>query len=329
MPKPQHIHEVYIRTTPERLWQALTDPELTKGYYYGCAVGSTWEPGAAYAYVGEMGPAITGEILEADPPRRLVMTFTMAYDPEAAVEAPSRVTWEITPVGDLCRLTVVHSDFGGLSKTWATTLTGWTPILSGLKTLLETGSPIGPIPDDGPAPAAVDVDAEWHRDLGIDTNQEVWGCSAPWTARPIRTRPWSGRPTPRRTTGAVRAGRTPANEARGEWMLSHVHAVLGRADLAQHHAERCVAVVDAADLQDFDRAYAHEALARAAAAAGRVDEAREQRAAGGRGADRRRGGPQDLRRRPRGRALVRRTGGLTSAPRGRRPRRPRPRSVCL
>ena len=91
MPKPQHIHEVYIRTTPERLWQALTDPELTKGYYYGCAVGSTWEPGAAYAYVGEMGPAITGEILEADPPRRLVMTFTMAYDPEAAAEHPSRV----------------------------------------------------------------------------------------------------------------------------------------------------------------------------------------------------------------------------------------------
>jgi uncharacterized protein YndB with AHSA1/START domain len=133
MPKPQHIHEVYIRTSPERLWQALTDPELTRGYYYGCAVGSTWEPGAAYAYVGEMGSAITGEILEADPPRRLVMTFTMAYDPEAAAERPSRVTWEITPVGDLCRLTVVHSDFGGLSKTWATTLTGWTPILSGLR----------------------------------------------------------------------------------------------------------------------------------------------------------------------------------------------------
>ena len=75
------------------------------------------------------------------------------------------------------------------------------------------------------------------------------------------------------------ARRTPANEARGEWMVSHVHAVLGRADLAQHHAERCLAVVDAAGLQDFDRAYAHEALARAAAAAGRVDLAREQRAA--------------------------------------------------
>ena len=55
MPKPQHVHEIYIRTTPERLWQALTDPELTQGYYYGCAVGSTWEPGAPYAYVDGPG----------------------------------------------------------------------------------------------------------------------------------------------------------------------------------------------------------------------------------------------------------------------------------
>jgi len=279
MPKPQHIHEVYIRTTPERLWQALTDPELTKGYYYGCAVGSTWEPGAAYAYVGEMGPAITGEILEAEPPRRLVMTFTMAYDPEAAAEAPSRVTWEITPVGDLCRLTVVHSDFGGLSKTWATTSTGWTPILSGLKTLLETGTPIGPIPDDGPEPSAVDLDAEWHRDLGIDTHQEVWGLLGTMDRTSDQDEAMVRAAYASAYHWARAARRTPANEARGEWMVSHVHAVLGRADVAQHHAERCLAVVDAADLQDFDRAYAHEALARAAAVAGRVDEARQQRAA--------------------------------------------------
>jgi uncharacterized protein YndB with AHSA1/START domain len=280
MPKPQHIHEVYIRTTPERLWQALTDPELTKGYYYGCAVGSTWEPGAAYAYVGEMGPAITGQILEADPPRRLVMTFTMAYDPETAAENPSRVTWEISPVGDhLCRLTVVHSDFGGLSKTWATTLTGWTPILSGLKTLLETGTPLGLVPDDGPGAEAVDLDAEWHRDLGIETHQEVWGLlgMTDRTAEQDETMVRAAYASAYHWSRA--AGRTLANEARSEWMLSHVQAVLGRAEPAQHHAERCLAVVDAAGLQDFDRAYAHEALARAAAAAGQLDVARRERAA--------------------------------------------------
>jgi uncharacterized protein YndB with AHSA1/START domain len=277
VPKPQHIHEIYIRTTPELLWQALTDAELTVGYYRGCAVRSTWQPGAPYEYMGRWGPEVAGEIVEIEPPRRLVMTFTLAGDVEAATEPLSRVTWEITPVGDVCRLTLVHSDFGGLSKTWAATLTEWTPILSGLKTLLETGSSLGPVADDRPDPVAVDVGAEWQRDLGIETNQEVW--------RLLET---PGR-TPDEDEAMVRAAyasayhwsraarRMPANEARAEWMISHVHAVLRRADMAHHHAARCLAVVDANGLEDFDRAYAHEALARAAAGAGRVDEARRAR----------------------------------------------------
>jgi uncharacterized protein YndB with AHSA1/START domain len=280
MPKPQHVHEIYIRTTPERLWEALTDPAMTATYYYGCAVESTWEVGAAYRYARELGPAVTGEIVEVDPPRRLVTTFTIAYDPEAAAEPPSRVTWEIAPVGEgLCRLTLTHSDFGGLSKTWAITLNGWAPIISGLKTILETGQPMGPVPDEGAATTAVDTDAEWHRGLGIDTNQEVWALLGKADRTPAEDEDMVRTAYASAYHWARAARRTEANETRGEWMISHVQVVVGQAAMAQHHAERCMAVVQAAGLEDFDLGYAHEALARAAAAQGRVEEAERHRAA--------------------------------------------------
>ena len=83
MPKPRHVHETYIRTTPERLWQALTDPEFTSRYFYDCAVDSTWEQGAPYSYAAGGTTAVAGTILEAEPQRRLVMTFTALFDPEA------------------------------------------------------------------------------------------------------------------------------------------------------------------------------------------------------------------------------------------------------
>jgi hypothetical protein len=122
-------------------------------------------------------------------------------------------------------------------------------------------------------------DAQRHRDLGRETHQEVWGLLGMMdrTAEQDETMMRAAYASAYHWSRA--AGRTPANEARSEWMLSHVQAVLGRAGLAQHHAERCLAVVDAAGLQDFDRAYAHEALARAAAAAGQLDVARRERAA--------------------------------------------------
>ena len=131
MPKPQHIHEIYIKTSPERLWAALTDPELTREYFDGCTVASTWEVGASYEYASAAGAAhVRGEIVELEQPRRLVMTFSLAGDPDAAAEAPSRVTWEIEPAGgdgDVCRLTLTHSDFGGFSKTWVLTETDVEP----------------------------------------------------------------------------------------------------------------------------------------------------------------------------------------------------------
>ena len=274
MPKPQHIHEIYIRTTPERLWQALTDPEMTQGYYRGWAVRSTWETGAPYEYLDGAEPAVAGEILEADPPRRLVTTFTLARDDEAAAEAPSRVTWEITPVGDVCRLTLVHSDFGGLSKTWALTRTTWTPILSGLKTLLETGSGLGPVPDVEPDAAAADLDAEGHRELGVGTNLEVWDLLGRRGGPQPRGRRGDGPGrlrlgVPLGEGGTTHRGQRSARRVDGEPRPRRVgpggDGRASRPSLPGRRRRRGPGRLRPRD--------AHEALARAAAADGRADDA--------------------------------------------------------
>jgi len=139
--KPAHVHQVFIRTTPERLWQALTDGTLTRRYYFGTAVESTWAPGAPYRYRRDDGaPMIEGEVLAADPPRRLVTTFRPMWDADGVAPATSRVTFEIEPLGDACKLTLTHE---GLTDAAAVGLNdGWSRILSGLKTLLETGEPL-------------------------------------------------------------------------------------------------------------------------------------------------------------------------------------------
>ena len=138
-----HVYEVYIRTTPEKLWNALIDPSLTKQYFYGTAVRSEWKVGSTIEHVQPDGSlALSGKILEMTPPRRLVTTFTQEHDAEAKTERPSRVTWEIVPRGEVCLLTVTHDDFDEGSKTYKSVRLGWNPILSGLKTLLETGEPL-------------------------------------------------------------------------------------------------------------------------------------------------------------------------------------------
>lgn len=85
---------------------------------------------------------LEGEVLESDPPRRLVHTFLATHDEEMGRERPSRVTWEIEASGPVCKLTLVHDDFDGETKTFKSTGPGWNPVLSGLKTLLETGTPL-------------------------------------------------------------------------------------------------------------------------------------------------------------------------------------------
>jgi uncharacterized protein YndB with AHSA1/START domain/DNA-binding MarR family transcriptional regulator len=138
--KHRHVFEVYIRTTPERLWQAITDGTITAQYYFGTRVESSWQAGSEYNYYMPDGNSmLRGEILEIDPPRRLVQTFQPLWSPEQADAPPSRVTWEIEQSGPSCKLTLLHDD---LPSAETGVHSGWSQILSGLKTLIETGDPL-------------------------------------------------------------------------------------------------------------------------------------------------------------------------------------------
>jgi uncharacterized protein YndB with AHSA1/START domain len=132
------VFEIYIKTTPERLWEAITSEEMRKKYSFGVGTKSEWTAGSEYrsAVPGVIDIA-SGENVEVDPPRRLVQTFTALWSEEVEREGSSRVTWEIEPVGTSCRLRVTHDQLGEAANNelWG----GWPMILSGLKTLLETG----------------------------------------------------------------------------------------------------------------------------------------------------------------------------------------------
>ena len=145
----QQIYEVYIRTTPEKLWHAITDPAMTKQYFYDSAIQTSFEPGTPLNRVREDGSLLLeGEVLEVDPPRKLVHTFIHKQPNPADQDPPSKVTWEIVQMGDVCKLTLTHEHYRGESVTYKGSLTGWNPVLSGLKTLLETGRPLKvPLPE--------------------------------------------------------------------------------------------------------------------------------------------------------------------------------------
>lgn len=142
--RPAHVYEVYIRTTPERLWEAIVSPEVTRRYFYGGRYESTWVTGAPYRTVLEDGSTpFQGVLLEVDPPRRLVYTFHYVGDDDTRPEHPSRVTWEIEPRGETCKLTLVHDQFAeGEIVTYTKVGGGWPFILSNLKSVLETGQPL-------------------------------------------------------------------------------------------------------------------------------------------------------------------------------------------
>jgi uncharacterized protein YndB with AHSA1/START domain/DNA-binding transcriptional ArsR family regulator len=134
----EKVFEIYIKTTPERLWQAITDPEMRRQYTFGAAVASDWQAGSRWELAAPQGFQIAaGENLEVDAPRRLVQSFTALWSEDVQGEGTSRVTWEIEPVADSCRLTVTHDQLpeGANDELFG----GWPMILSGLKTLLETG----------------------------------------------------------------------------------------------------------------------------------------------------------------------------------------------
>ena len=135
----EKVFEIYIKTTPERLWEAIVDDASRQKYNFGVGVSSDWEAGSRYegAHAAAGIAICEGENLEVDPPRRLVQSFTALWSDQVKSEGASRVTWEIEPVGSSCRLTVTHDQLneGANDELYG----GWPMILSGLKTLLETG----------------------------------------------------------------------------------------------------------------------------------------------------------------------------------------------
>jgi uncharacterized protein YndB with AHSA1/START domain/DNA-binding transcriptional ArsR family regulator len=137
--RPRHVFQVYVRATPELVWQAITDPEFTVRYFRGARALSDWQAGDHLAYWIGSDLVVEGRVLDADPPRRLVTTWAFRRNPELRDDPPSRVTWEIQPVGEASRLTVVHDDFPGETRTFESVRSGWPLVLSSLKSLLETG----------------------------------------------------------------------------------------------------------------------------------------------------------------------------------------------
>ena len=153
------VYRVYIKATPETVWEAITSPEWTQRYGYYSPVEYDLRPGGAYRglasaamiEIGSPEVVIDGEVIEADPPRKLVQTWRPLWDPEIVAEGHTRVTWDVEEDdGGLTRLTVTH-ELEGAPKTAATVAGqgrvtegggGWSWILSDLKTLLETGKPL-------------------------------------------------------------------------------------------------------------------------------------------------------------------------------------------
>ncbi len=132
------VFEIFIKTTPDRLWEAITDPALRAKYSFGVETRSEWTPGSTYrSGVPGAVDIASGENLVVDPPRLLVQTLDALWSDDVHAQGTTRVSWEIEQMGDSCRLTVVHDQLPAGAN--AELYGGWPMILSGLKTLLETG----------------------------------------------------------------------------------------------------------------------------------------------------------------------------------------------
>ncbi|MEM6283827.1 MAG: SRPBCC domain-containing protein [Chloroflexota bacterium] len=139
----KHIMQIFIQTTPQKLWQALTSGALTKLYYFGSEVESDWQPGSPYHYpMPGGGNFVEGEVLVSDPPHRLVTTFLPVFQYPDGTAPQSTVTWTIEQQGNTCKLTLIHEGLDMNDEKTPDLIEGWARITSGLKTLLETGNPL-------------------------------------------------------------------------------------------------------------------------------------------------------------------------------------------
>ncbi|HXJ00668.1 MAG TPA: SRPBCC family protein [Micropepsaceae bacterium] len=143
MADDRFVYVTYIRTTQEKLWTALREPEFTRQYFFGVTLESEWKPEAPWRMVGSDGKVTdSGKVLEIDPPHRLVLSWQNEFRPELKAEGYSRATFDLETQGDMVKLTVVHEIGKQGSKLIEAVSGGWPIILSSLKSLLETGKPM-------------------------------------------------------------------------------------------------------------------------------------------------------------------------------------------
>jgi uncharacterized protein YndB with AHSA1/START domain len=143
VPQSTFIYVTYIRASAEKLWSALLKPEFTKQYWSGMHMISEWRPGTSWKLVfadGRVGD--TGEVLEIDPPRRLVVRWQNEFRPELKAEGPTQCTFELEPSGEIVKLTITHTSQRPDSKVILAVSGGWPRILANLKSMLETGRPL-------------------------------------------------------------------------------------------------------------------------------------------------------------------------------------------
>ena len=277
-----HVYEIFIRAPQQSVWDALIKPEYTTRYFHGTRFESSFEPGARYVnrVVEADRPAADGVIEVFEPPSRLVYTWHVLYDVEMSEEPPGRVEWTLAPAneeGSVTRVTLRHGDLAMSPKTWEGVRLGWVKIIDSMKTLLETGEPL-PDVDPEDRRSAADVEATWHRAQAMAANNSAWELLDGRQLNREEADDLLGRAYAALYHWHRAGGATAVNFARASWLVSRAHAVLGQGEVALHHARRSAEhVAEAGDLAaDFDRAYAHEATARALACLGRLDEARAE-----------------------------------------------------
>jgi uncharacterized protein YndB with AHSA1/START domain len=143
---PAQVYTVYIRAPQQQVWDAITKPAFTRRYFFGSEPQSGWSRGDRLVWTehGSGKELVDGEVIECDPPRRLVHSWIVKYDDRLTAEGPSRVTWELEETHGVTKLTTIHDGFPVASRVSENVVGGWPVVLSGLKTLVETGEPLMP-----------------------------------------------------------------------------------------------------------------------------------------------------------------------------------------
>lgn len=283
MAAPKHVYETFIKATPDEVWAAITRPEFTERYFHETRFETELTPGAHHRYLMANGnAAVDGVVEEVEEGKRLVITWHVLYDAAMAEEPPGRVEWLLRPANEeatITRVTLRHFDLGLSPLTSDNVAVGWVGVLDGMKTLLETGESLGDVLIEPPAEPEPSED----RRQAATANNSAWEL----LAKEDRTAEELDELLERGYAAAYhwRLATDPGaiQRARAAWLLSRIHVVAGNAEQAMHHARSCADLTAAAgaDAADFDHGYVEEALARAHAIAGDLDEAAAARARAG------------------------------------------------